>query len=37
MAFVGAVLTAIRACRRSYNARISGDVCQSIFLPDQEV
>jgi hypothetical protein len=35
--FVGAVQTAIRACRRSYSFRISGNLCQSIFLPDREV
>jgi hypothetical protein len=37
MAFVGAVQAAIRACRRSYTPRISGNLCQSISLTDQEV
>jgi hypothetical protein len=37
MAFVGAAQAAIRACRRSYKPRMSGNLCQSIFLQDQEV
>jgi hypothetical protein len=36
MAFVGAVQAAIRACRRSYKPRKSGNLCQFIFLQDQE-
>ncbi|TXT41119.1 MAG: hypothetical protein FD135_578 [Comamonadaceae bacterium] len=37
MALVGAVEAAIRACRRSYNAPITRQVCQPTYPAEQEV